>query len=266
MVVSDAEPTAVDRTGSAEHLATLLPVIATMREQSHQAFKLDDLAEMAYLSRFHFNRVFSTVAGCPPVEFMTALRFDRAKQLLLTTDLSVTDVCFEVGFSSLGTFSTRFTQFVGLSPAEFRRLPELIDYGARVPDYRLNARPGTFSNAVVHGEVIGLAGDSGPVYIGLFPTRFARGRPITGTLLEGTNSFFFPNLPTGTYTLLAAAMPPSDSLMQHLQLDRRIRVGSGRRPVVIQTGKEQIDCDVLIRPVRPIDPPILVSLPALVVT
>ena len=67
-------------------------------------------------------------------------------------------------------------------------------------------------------------------------------------------------------TLLAAAMPPSDSLMQHLRLDRRIRVGSGRRPVVIQTGQEQIDCDVLIRPVRPIDPPILVSLPALVVT
>ncbi|MEZ4625775.1 MAG: helix-turn-helix transcriptional regulator [Thermomicrobiales bacterium] len=183
--MSNAEPAEVDRSGSDEHLATLLPVIATMREQSHQAFKLDDLAEMAYLSRFHFNRVFSTVAGCPPVEFMTALRFDRAKQLLLTTDLSVTDVCFEVGFSSLGTFSTRFTHFVGLSPAEFRRLPELIDYGAAFPIFASMPGLAPFRMRLCMASVIGLADESGPVYVGLFPTRFARGRPMTGTLLEG---------------------------------------------------------------------------------
>jgi len=252
--------------GSPEQIATVLPVIATMREQSHQAFKLDDLAEMAYLSRFHFNRVFSSVAGIPPVEFMTALRFERAKELLLTTDLSVTDVCFEVGFSSLGTFSTRFTQLVGVSPVEFRRLPELIDRGRRVVCLRRVAKPGTFSNAIVHGEVRNLPDPGSAVYLGLFPTRFARGRPVSGQLLMGTTSFVFPNLPNGSFSLLAAVMPPTEGLVDHLRLDRRVQVGAGEAPVVIRTGQEQIRCDVQIRAAQPTDAPILVSLPALVVT
>lgn len=247
-------------------VATVLPVITTMRAQSNHAFSLDDLAEMAYLSRFHFNRVFATVAGIPPIEFMTALRFDRAKELLISTDLSVTEVCFEVGFSSLGTFSTRFTQLVGLSPAEYRRVPELIDQGIRIVHPRLTEKPGTFSNAAVHGEIRGLDETSGCIYIGLFPTRFARGRPITGQLLEGTNEFFFPNLPNGTFTLLAAIMPAGEGLFEHLRIDRRVRVGSGEQPIVINTGNEQVSCDVVIRPSRLIDPPILACLPGLVVT
>lgn len=264
--MSDAALTAIQVPGSPEQVATVLPVIATMRAQSHYPFSLNDLAEMAYLSRFHFNRVFATVAGVPPGEFMTALRFDKAKELLLTTDLSVTDVCFEVGFSSLGTFSTRFTQFVGVSPAEFRRLPELIDRGVRVPDKRSSARPGTFSNAVLCGEIRGSIDPASSVYIGLFPTRFARGRPVTGQLLQGTTSFFFPNLPNGTFTLLAAVLPPQEGLVDHLKVDRRLLVGVGEAPVVVKTGQERITCNVRIRPVGPADTPILVALPALVVT
>jgi AraC-like DNA-binding protein len=264
--VASRESAISEFTGSTEHLATVLPVIATMRQQSHQAFSLDQLAEMAYLSRFHFNRVFSTVAGIPPVEFMTALRFDRAKQLLLSTDLSVTEVCFEVGFSSLGTFSSRFTQLVGVSPAEFRRLPELIDRGDRVPDVLLSARPGTYSHASVGGEVRGLDDPECSIYLGLFPKRFARGRPITGQLLKGTQTFLFPNLPNGSFTLLAAVMPARESLFDHLRNDRRIRVGAGESPVVIRTGTEQLTCNVQIRAPRPMDSPILVALPALVVS
>jgi len=264
--VSNHESITATLPGSPEQIATVLPVIATMREQSHQAFKLDDLAEMAYLSRFHFNRVFSSIAGIPPVEFMTALRFERAKELLLTTELSVTDVCFEVGFSSLGTFSTRFTQLVGVSPAEFRRLPELIDRGKRVVCPRRAAKPGTFSNAIVHGEVRNLPDPGGAVYLGLFPTRFARGRPVSGQLLMGATSFVFPNLPNGSFSLLAAVMPPTEGLIDHLRLDRRVQVGVGEAPIVIRSGQEQIHCDVQVRAPQPTDAPILVSLPALVVT
>lgn len=264
--MSNAEPTTIERAGTPEQVATVLPVIATMREQRHERFSLDDLAEMAYLSRFHFNRVFATVAGVPPVEFMTALRFDKAKELLLSSDLSVTEVCYEVGFSSLGTFSTRFAQYVGLSPAEFRRLPELIDRGTRRRCPRQAARPGTFSNAVLCGDLRGLADPASSVYIGLFPTRFARGRPVTGQLLQGTSTFFFPNLPNGSFTILAAVLPAKEGLIDHLRLDRRIQVGVGEAPVVVQTGQEQITCNVNIRPTNPLDTPILVALPALVVT
>jgi hypothetical protein len=104
------------------------------------------------------------------------------------------------------------------------------------------------------------------IYIGLFPTRFARGRPVTGQLLQGTTSFFFHNLPNGTFTLLAAALPPREGLIDHLRIDRRIQVGIGAAPVVVQTGQEQITCNVNIRPLGPVDTPILVALPALVVT
>lgn len=264
MSLFDTAPDAFQ--GTPGQVASVLPVIATMREQSHQAFKLDELAEMAYLSRFHFNRLFASVAGIPPVEFMTALRFERAKELLLTTDLSVTDVCFEVGFSSLGTFSSRFAHFVGLSPAEFRRLPELIDQGNRSQCPLQAAKPGSYSHAVVTGEVCGPYEPGSAVYLGLFPTRFARGRPVTGQLLLGTRSFAFRNLPNGDFTLLAAVMPPREGLTDHLLLDRRIRVGAGAFPIAIRIGQEQINCNVHIRPMQPVDPPILVSLPALVVT
>jgi AraC-like DNA-binding protein len=265
-VLTPAYPFSVPIDGLSDQAAAILPVIATMRAESHTPFTLDDLADMAFMSRFHFNRVFAAVAGIPPGEFMTALRFERAKELLLTTDLSVTDVCFEVGYGSLGTFSARFTQLVGVSPAEFRRLPDLIDRGTpRVCQRRL-AAPGAYSNAYVHGEVRGLGLLGGAVYIGLFPGRVARGRPATGTLLQDSTSFLLHNLPPGHYRLLAAALPAGQGLIDHLRPDEHLLVGAGEFPLDIVRGDEQIRCDIHLRPPHITDAPILVSLPALVVT
>src|SRR6476619_1111248 len=75
----------------------------------------------AYLSRFHFNRVCREITGLPPVRFHTALRIAAAKRLLLTTDMSVTEVSLEVGYQSLGTFTTHFHELVGVSPRTLRR-------------------------------------------------------------------------------------------------------------------------------------------------
>ena len=249
-----------------DQAAAMLPVIATMRAESHHPFTLDELADMAFMSRFHFNRVFASVAGIPPGEFMTALRFERAKDLLLTTDLSVTEVCFEVGYGSLGTFSARFAQLVGVSPAEFRRLPELIDRGRPRICSRLQEQPGTLSDAYVYGELRGLGLAGGAVYLGLFPGRVARGRPVTGTLLTNTTSFMLYNLPVGHYRLLAAALPAGQGLIDHLRPDEHLLVGTGEMPIEIARGTERIRCDVHLCPPHITDAPILVSLPALVVT
>src|ERR1700760_4201675 len=89
-------------------------VILSMRECLDEPISLSDMADIACLSPYHFNRVFHQVTGLPPTKFLYALRLSTAKRLLLTTSLSVTDVCFEVGYNSLGTFTTRFTQLVGL--------------------------------------------------------------------------------------------------------------------------------------------------------
>jgi AraC-like DNA-binding protein len=82
---------------------------------------LEDAAREAGLSPFYFNRLFTQAFDETPHEFVTRLRIDRAKRLLLADNDSVTDICFHVGYESLGSFSTRFSTLTGLSPAAFRR-------------------------------------------------------------------------------------------------------------------------------------------------
>jgi AraC-like DNA-binding protein len=82
---------------------------------------LEDSARHASLSPFYFNRLFSQAFGETPHAFVARLRMDEAKKLLLAGNHSVTDVCFEVGYESLGSFTTRFHSQVGLSPGAFQR-------------------------------------------------------------------------------------------------------------------------------------------------
>lgn len=78
------------------------------------------LARGAHMSPGHFSRRFKAAYGESPYSYLMTRRIERAKVMLRRGDLSVTDVCFAVGCSSLGTFSTRFTELVGESPSAFR--------------------------------------------------------------------------------------------------------------------------------------------------
>jgi AraC-like DNA-binding protein len=82
---------------------------------------LENAAREACLSPFHFNRLFTQAFGETPHEFVTRVRIDAAKRLLLSENDSVTDICLEVGYESLGSFSSRFRSLTGLSPTAFRR-------------------------------------------------------------------------------------------------------------------------------------------------
>src|SRR6266705_3561585 len=95
--------------------------IQAMHTHLHEVLTLEDLASVACLSPSHFHRVFCRLIGIPPGEFLSALRFQAARRLLLTTSLSVTDICFEVVYNSVGSFTSRFTQLVGLSPRLLRQ-------------------------------------------------------------------------------------------------------------------------------------------------
>jgi AraC-like DNA-binding protein len=81
---------------------------------------LEQAAREACLSEFHFHRLFRTTFGETPHEFLTRLRMDRARQML-ASESSVTDVCFEIGYGSLGSFSSKFRAQFGRSPIEFQR-------------------------------------------------------------------------------------------------------------------------------------------------
>lgn len=81
------------------------------------------LARSAGVSRAHFNRCFKRAFGETPHQYLLSRRMERAKALLRAGDLSVTEVCHAVGFTSLGSFSTQFRRFVGESPSAYRRHP-----------------------------------------------------------------------------------------------------------------------------------------------
>jgi AraC-like DNA-binding protein len=82
---------------------------------------VEALARGAYMSPGHFSRMFRRAYGESPYSYLMTRRVERAMALLRAGELNVTEVCFAVGFSSLGTFSTRFSELVGLSPSVYRR-------------------------------------------------------------------------------------------------------------------------------------------------
>lgn len=241
-----------------EHLVTRL--VQLMRT-SDDPLTLEDLAEMAGLSPFHFARIFRAVAGVPPVEFQTALRFERAKTLLLTSPASVTEICYEVGYGSLGTFSRRFKQMVGVTPATFRELPHSI--AGMTLDDAVTRRtvPDTGSIATVEGTVVA-PGLSSRVYIGLFADRIPVNRPVVGQLLPEPGPFCLPNVPVGRYSLMAAAFPIDVDPISHLIPSAGIHVGGGGA-VEVCAGNERVHRTVMMRPVSQIDVPVLTALPAL---
>jgi AraC-like DNA-binding protein len=81
---------------------------------------LDALAAAAGISKYHFLRLFTSTYGVTPGEYLSRRRLERAQDLLRATNLTVTEVCHAVGFSSLGSFSSRFRALVGQSPSAFQ--------------------------------------------------------------------------------------------------------------------------------------------------
>ena len=85
-----------------------------------QPLDLDELARTANFSRFHFLRAFRRAFHATPHEYLTRKRIERAKELLAQSELTITEICFEVGFESLGSFSTLFHKVIGWSPSIYR--------------------------------------------------------------------------------------------------------------------------------------------------
>jgi AraC-like DNA-binding protein len=92
-----------------------------------QPLDVEALARGAHMSAGHLSRQFRNAYGDSPYSYLMTRRIERAMALLRRGDMSVTEVCFAVGCSSLGTFSTRFTELVGMAPSAYRRA---VDDGA----------------------------------------------------------------------------------------------------------------------------------------
>lgn len=111
----------------------LLPHLRRARDLADRTYAeqldLTALAAAAGVSKYHFLRCFAAEYGETPMQYVARRRIERATDLLRATNLTVTEVCQLVGYSSLGSFSRRFTELVGMSPSEYQR----TQTGARIP-------------------------------------------------------------------------------------------------------------------------------------
>jgi AraC-like DNA-binding protein len=104
-----------------ELLSRLCHARDLLRDWEDDPLPVSAVARASGLTRFHFIRLFKAIFGETPHQYRLRAQIEKAKELLILTDLSVTDICMAVGFSSLGSFSALFSHRVGLSPSEFQR-------------------------------------------------------------------------------------------------------------------------------------------------
>lgn len=245
----------------AAHHEAVGRVIRLMRDRLDEQLTLQELSRTAYISPCHFNRIFRQITGIPPNQFFYALRLETAKRLLLTTNTSVTDVCFDVGYNSLGTFIRRFTGLVGLSPNRFRSLARHASESLSVPtanpfDMTATATAGTISGRVTAPEWF-----TGTIFVGLFTTPIPQGAPIFGTVLQQPGPYRVPSVADGVYYIFAAGLARTKDLRDYFLYETALR--GGGQPILVHQGIAEGSADLSLRPPRAFDPPILTTLPLL---
>lgn len=238
-----------------------------LAEHAHEPIVLGDVADHVGYSPFHLARVFEQHLGVSPGQYLAAHRFQCAKELLLAGDEQVIDVCFAVGFSSVGTFTRRFTAAVGVSPTALRRLPDVMAASRPEPVHIPgDARHGGVVTGSVHLSDVAAAvlGHTVEIYVGLFRRRAASGFPISGSLLGGTREFMLTGVPAGVYWLLATALPARDDPCKQLLPVRGV-VGAFPRPLRVGADGQRLHHDVSLDLADDWLTPVVVALPSLVI-
>jgi len=228
-----------------------------MRDNLGDAVTIDDMARAAMFSKFHFTRIFQRATGVSPGRFLSAVRLQQAKQLLVSTSLNVADISIQVGYNSVGTFSTRFTRSVGLSPTTYRRMG----------GYTLQIAPepavAEAASGIVAGHVMAPPADRpGLIFVGLFPNRMPEGRPIRCTILDRPGPYVLDRVPRGVCYVLShsvSATNVEDSIRQPFGQEDGLCVGN-YGPITVRRDTVVRSANVHLRAIRPLDPPVLLAL------
>ena len=248
----------------AAHRQAVECAIQAMHTHLHEELTLEELASVACLSPSHFTRVFGRLIGIAPVEFLSALRFQAARRLLLTTSLSVTDICFEVGYTSTGSFTSRFTQHVGLSPRLLRQRARAFEPLPVEHTELCSTTPsGIPRNNALLGQISAPTPFRGTIYVGLFPGPIPQGRPVRCTRISSSGWYRLHDVPDGVYHLRAAAFPVATDLHSSLLPGEKLLLGNNASPLVIRHEHVSGDPDLVMHPPRLTDPPLVMGLPLL---
>jgi len=109
------------------HAIAVERAIAFMRDNLADPLSLNDLADIAHCSPWHFDRVFAEVTGMSPLRYLSHLRIEAAKLAVMQSERRIIDIAFGVGYNSLGSFGKRFTELVGLAPSQWRKAADEFD-------------------------------------------------------------------------------------------------------------------------------------------
>ncbi len=243
---------------------TIQDSIVYIQQNLDKDLTLTSLAKQAAYSPYHFSRMFKGQVGVSPIYFISSLRLQLAKKLLLDTSFPIRDIGLEIGQQSLGTFSTRFTKSIGMTPASFRssvQHPERYMTDLKQGKWQ-HRQINAYSERQVSGTIQTSQAFHGIIFVGLFPKPIPEGLPIRGTLLTQTDYFQITNIPVGTYFIMATAVSwetnAESILIPHETLRARYL-----EPICIDKKLPVPDIHLIMRKPEITDPPILISLPLL---
>lgn len=246
------------------HAEPIRRSIRHMQTRLAEKLALDEMAAVACMSSFQYLRVFQSLTGVPPARFFGALRLEAAKGLLLRTDRCVFDICQDVGYSSLGTFSTRFAQLVGLSPARYREMfRELRSGSTRATALPRQNLPAS-RNPHWRGRIEHVPADA-LLFVGLFESRIPQTLPLACDILAGTKEFRL-DLPDGAdpdtaYHILSVALLPVPDFDR--LFDNRSLIGAVGAAGPVTARELGLPVSLPLRAPDLLDPPVLVAFPLL---
>jgi AraC-like DNA-binding protein len=245
------------------HYESVERVIAAMRGQLDQPMTLRELARIGFASPYHFNRTFRQVTGVPPLQFLYALRLDAAKRMLSETQKKVIDICYEVGYSSVGTFTRRFADVLGVSPVRYRKLTGGRAKSSHTATSPLPAAP-SICNTTLSGYITAPADFHGVVAVGLFTTRIPQGKPVSCAVVQNGGTYQIKEAPEGEFYLFAVGLKKSSDASIYFDYENALRAGGQQ----IQISRTSIcgNTALHLRPPTAFDPPLLLILPADVTT
>lgn len=240
----------------------IIQAIEYMKHHLDEDITSESLAQYVGYSPFHFSRMFKDVTGVSPRLYLSALRIEAGKQILIDSSDSILKTLLNVGFRSVGTFSSKFKQFVGLPPKQFQRNIHSLHTYLNEYDFSKELEPLEVLAPSVTCHIIKPQQFKGMIFVGLFPRAIPDQAPIVGTAIHHKKtSCTFSKVPLGTYYLLTAAIPRSINPRTYFVLDEAYR-GRVEQPILIEKNT-MIDVEVTLREPLPYDPPILINLPKL---
>ncbi|MCR8845389.1 AraC family transcriptional regulator [Paenibacillus sp. SC116] len=245
-----------------------LRAIQYMKDHLDEEITSEQLAAHVGYSPYHFTRVFKRATGISPRHYLTALRMESGKELLLKEPSLMTKVMLSIGFRSAGSFTTRFKEHVGVSPKRFHgSARSLLTYMNQYKEQEVELeQPQIVEHSLSTGTVTCHIGAPtsfrGIIFVGLFPRPIPNQRPIAGTALNrGRHSYTFTGVPSGSYYAMAVSIPWSLNPKDYFVLDHCLR-GMYEEIVHVSDNSEHT-LTLSMRERQETDPPIIVNLPQL---